>query len=61
MNLSALLLALFVILVSISQYFLAWVQFGTTGLVISGIIGLAAGVLMILDGTGSFSYRVGDR
>jgi hypothetical protein len=61
MSLSMVLLAAFLILASISQYFLDWVIFGETGLFVIGLVGLAAGVFMLLEGLGSFNYRVGDR
>jgi hypothetical protein len=47
MNLSNLLIALWIVLVSISQYFINWVQFGKTGLVVIGIIGLVGALLWL--------------
>jgi F0F1-type ATP synthase assembly protein I len=61
MTLSRVLTAVFLVLLSISQHLLDWVQFGRTGLVVTGVIGLAAGVLTILEDTERFSYRIGNR
>lgn len=57
MSLATLCLAAFLVLASISQYFLMWIRFGTSGLIVIGAIGLAAGVLCLLEGFGVWSYN----
>lgn len=49
MNLSTLLIVLWIILVSISQYFLNWITFGKTGLIVVGVIGLIGAVLWLFS------------
>jgi hypothetical protein len=57
MNLSTLLIALWIILVSISQYFLNWVTFGKTGLVVIGVIGLVGDLLWLFSGTYPINFK----
>lgn len=52
MNLKEITLGVFLVLASISQFFLDWVRFDHTGLVVIGIVGLVSGVLWVLDGLG---------
>lgn len=49
MNLSTLCLALWVVLVCISQYFLNWIVFGKTGLIVIGAIGLVGSLLWLFS------------
>lgn len=48
--LSAFLLALWVALVCVSQYFMNWIQFGKTGLIVIGVIGFIGAVLWFISG-----------
>jgi uncharacterized membrane protein HdeD (DUF308 family) len=57
MNLSTLLIALWIILVSISQYFLNWVQFGKTGLVVIGVLGLIGALLWLFSATYPINFK----
>jgi hypothetical protein len=50
MNLSTLLVAIWVVLVCISQYFLNWIVFSSTGLAVIGFIGLIGVVLWLFWG-----------
>lgn len=56
MSLANLCLALFLILASISQYFMKWVDFEITGLFVTGLIGFVAGILLLLAGLGVYDY-----
>lgn len=50
MSLSTLLVTLWITLVCISQYFLNWIQFGKTGLIVIGVIGLVGALLWLFEG-----------
>lgn len=50
MSLGTLLVAFWGVLVCVSQYFLKWIVFTHTGLVVVGVIGLIGFVLWILTG-----------
>jgi hypothetical protein len=50
MNLATLLVCLWVILVCVSQYFLNWIQFGKTGLIVIGVIGFVGAILWFFGG-----------
>lgn len=52
MDIQSILLGVFLVLVSISQYFAKWVIFNKTGLLVIGIVGLVAGILYVLSGVG---------
>jgi hypothetical protein len=49
-KLSMLLVGVWIVLVTVSQYFLNWFQFGKTGLVVTGAIGLVGAVLWLYTG-----------
>jgi hypothetical protein len=57
MNLSTLLIALWIVLVCISQYFINLVQFGKTGLVVVGIIGLVGALLWLSSADFPLNFR----
>lgn len=50
MSLSTLLVAVWIILVCISQYFLNWIVFGRTGLIVIGVVGFIGAVLWLFGG-----------
>ena len=58
MSLAMLLLAAWLILVAISQYFMAWVRFGEFGLIVIGMIGFAAGILLVLEGFSVWTRKI---
>jgi len=49
-HLSVLLVVVWVVLVCISQYFLNWIVFSSTGLAVIGFIGLVGAILWLLAG-----------
>jgi hypothetical protein len=51
MSLANLLVTVWGILVCISQYFLGWINFGKTGLIVIGVIGLVGFVLWLFNGS----------
>jgi hypothetical protein len=51
MNLGTILIVVWIILVNISQYFLNWIVFGRTGLIVIGVIGLVGGLIWLFGGS----------
>jgi hypothetical protein len=49
MSLGSLLVTVWIILVCISQYFLNWIQFGKTGLIVIGVLGLVGAILWLFN------------
>ena len=49
MTLGSLLVTVWGILVCVSQYFLGWITFGKTGLIVIGVIGLIGFILWLFN------------